>query len=72
MSFKTQCEKYIEDYFNNMTEEDFKQFLIDTDYEYYSKFKCFCMFYDVEESCTWTPDFIDWIDCCPISRGIIE
>ena len=62
-------EKEMEEFFDNMTDEDFQQFLVDTKYEYYSKFKCFCLFFNVPDGCTWTEDFIEWIDCCPIPQG---
>ena len=68
---KPKREKEIEEYFNNITDEEFEQALINSNFEYYSKFKCFCMFYNVEEGCTWTPDFIKRINCCPIDRGMI-
>lgn len=68
---KPEWEIEMEQFFNNMTDEDFQQFLVDTKYDYYSKFLCFCPLYNVEDGCTWTFDDIEWINCCPVNRGII-
>jgi hypothetical protein len=76
---KPKWEKVIEDFFDSMTDEEFDQMLTDTDFKSYSRFKCFCPFFQVieddpsQDGCTWTEDFIDWIDCCPnIERNIMK